>query len=336
MSGVFIRGAWHGRGMRVAGIDCGTNSIRLLIAEADVSGLRDIVRTMEIVRLGQGVDKTGEFAPIALERTLSMVDEYGRLCREYGVSSIRFAATSATRDVHNRDIFLDGVRECLGVDVQVLSGEEEARTSFAGAASVLGDYTSGPVIAVDLGGGSTEIILGDMRGGVSAAYSMDIGSVRIHERHLRSNPPTPTEIEGARRDIRAALDEAERHVPFGQARDVIGLAGTVTSVTAKFLGLDEYDSSAVHGTRMSLGEIERTCEWFFRSPTTDIAALGYMHPGRVDVIGSGALIWSEVIARLAERIREACKDFMGAITSEHDILDGLALWAYTEPQAPAL
>lgn len=332
----FVRGSWHGSGMRVAGIDCGTNSIRLLIAEADSSGLRDIVRTMEIVRLGQGVDKTGEFAPIALERTLAMVEEYGRLCREHGVSSIRFAATSATRDARNRDIFLDGVRSRLGIDVQVLSGEEEARTSFAGAASVLGDYTNGPVIAVDLGGGSTEIILGNMREGVSAAYSMDIGSVRIHERHLRSNPPTEAEIEGARADIRAALDEAERHVDFGAARDVIGLAGTVTSVTAKFLGLDEYDSSAVHGTRMSLEEIESTCEWFFRSPTADIAALGYMHPGRVDVIGSGALIWSEVIARLAERMRESGTEFTGAITSEHDILDGLALWAYTDPQTPAL
>lgn len=322
--------------MRVAGVDCGTNSIRLLIAEADASGLRDIVRTMEIVRLGQGVDKTGDFAPDALERTLSVVEEYGRLCREHGVESIRFAATSATRDARNREVFLDGVHERLGVEVQVLSGDEEARTSFAGAASVLGDYTSEPVIAVDLGGGSTEIILGDMREGVSAAYSMDIGSVRMHERHLRSNPPTDGEIEGARTDIRAALDEAERHVDFGQARDVIGLAGTVTSVTAKFLGLDEYNSSAVHGTRMSFEDIERTCEWFYRSPTSDIAALGYMHPGRVDVIGSGALVWAEVIARLEQRISETGRDFRGAITSEHDILDGLALWAYTDPQPPVL
>ena len=322
--------------MRVAGIDCGTNSIRLLIADADSSGLRDVVRTMEIVRLGQGVDETGEFAAPALERTLSVVEKYGRLCREHGVGSVRFAATSATRDARNRDIFLDGVRALLGVDVQVLSGEEEARTSFAGAASVLGDYTSEPVIAVDLGGGSTEIILGNLREGVSAAHSMDIGSVRIHERHLRSNPPTESEIEGARRDIRTALDEAERHVDFRQAYDVIGLAGTVTSVTAKFLGLDEYDSSAVHGTRMSLDNIEDTCEWFYRSPTSDIATLGYMHPGRVDVIGSGALVWSEVIGRLAERIGEASKDFKGAVTSEHDILDGLALWAYTDPQTPVL
>lgn len=322
--------------MRVAGIDCGTNSIRLLIAEADSSGLRDIVRTMEIVRLGQGVDETGEFTPQALERTLSVVDEYGRLCREHGVESIRFAATSATRDARNRDIFLDGVRARLGVEVQVLSGDEEARTSFAGAASVLGEYTSELVIAVDLGGGSTEIILGDMAGGVRAAFSMDIGSVRVHERHLRSDPPTEREIEGARCDIRAALDEAERHVDFGQAHDVVGLAGTVTSVTAKFLGLDEYDSAAVHGTRMSCGDIVRTCEWFFRSPTADIAGLGYMHPGRVDVIGSGALVWSEVITRLALRMQESGNGFKGAITSEHDILDGLALWARTEPQPPSL
>lgn len=323
--------------MRVAGIDCGTNSIRLLIADAEGGRLTDVVRTMEIVRLGQDVDKTGRFAPEAIERTFTMTSEYAQLCREHGVRSIRFAATSATRDASNREEFLAGILERLGVPVQILSGDEEARTSFAGAASVLSGAVAddAPMLAVDLGGGSTELVLGTIDDGVQASFSMDIGSVRMHERHLRADPPTPAQIEAARADIRAALDEAERHVPIGQARELIGLAGTVTSVTAKHLGLEAYDSSRVHGSRMTLAEIEETTNWFLHSPVATIRELGFMHPRRADVIGAGALVWQEVAARVALRMAEAGHPLREAITSEHDILDGLALWAAAEPQPPA-
>ncbi len=322
--------------MRVAGIDCGTNSIRLLIADADGGRLSDVVRTMEIVRLGQGVDRTGRFAPDAIARTFAATDKYASLCRRHGVESIRFAATSAARDAENRDVFLDGILERLGVPVQVLSGAQEARTSFAGAASVLAGTVDGPAIAVDLGGGSTELVLGDVSTGVKAAFSMNIGSVRMRERHLRSDPPTEQEVAAAREDIRAALDEAEEHVPLGEARELVGLAGTVTSVTARFLGLDAYDSSRVHGTRMTPEEIEKETDWFLRSPVATIRELGFMHPGRADVIGAGALVWQEVVARVGARMEEAGHRLGSAITSEHDILDGLALWAAREPQPPAV
>lgn len=323
--------------MRVAGIDCGTNSIRLLVAEAEGGRLRDLVRTMEIVRLGQGVDRTGRFAPEAIERTLAVTSEYAAICRRHRVESIRFAATSATRDASNRDYFLDGIYERLGVPVEIVSGEQEARLSFDGAASVLREKVAAdvPVLAVDLGGGSTELVLGTMAKGVQASFSMDVGSVRMRERHLRTDPPTASEVEAARVDIRAALDEAEAHVPIGQARELIGLAGTVTSVTAKHLGLEVYDSQRVHGSRMTLAEIEAATGWFISSSTAQIAQLPFLHPGRVDVIAAGALVWQEVVRRVAERMAAAGHMLESVITSEHDILDGLALWAASEPQVPA-
>ncbi|MGJ9576897.1 Ppx/GppA phosphatase family protein [Actinotignum sp. GS-2025c] len=322
---------------RVAGIDCGTNSIRLLIADVpgtDGSSLSDITRQMEIVYLGQGVDATGHFAPEALERTLNQVDIYARLCREAGVTSIRFAATSATRDAANRAEFLDGVMARLGVRPQVLTGAQEAQTSFSGAISALSSPTS-PVLLIDLGGGSTELVLGHADGSVIASRSMDIGSVRMRERHLRHDPPTPTELENARADIRAALDEAEKHVPLGKAEQVVGVAGTVTSVTATWLGLDTYDSAAVHGTAMPLASIEKVTDWFIHAPLEERAALGFMHPGRAPVIGAGALVWQEVVRRIAERRAAAGRPLATITTSEHDILDGLALWAAREPQPPA-
>ncbi|WP_308663118.1 Ppx/GppA phosphatase family protein [Actinobaculum massiliense] len=352
--------------MRVAGIDCGTNSIRLLIA--DITGtapLQDVVRTMDIVYLGQGVDERGEFAAEALERTLAAVDEYAKLCEANGVESIRFAATSATRDARNRDIFLDGVQRRLGIRPQVLSGEREAQTSFAGAISALPAEGETPILAVDLGGGSTELVLGTREGEVLSEFSMNVGSVRMRERHLHSDPPLPAEVEAARMDVRRALDEAEQYVDLGAAREVVGLAGTVTSVTAKWLELDAYEPERIHGTRMPIEDILAVTEWFIHSPRSEREALGFMHPGRVPMIPSGALVWQEVVNRVAQRVAEraaaevAVGDGVPAegvpaehvlaegvhavgapalstvTTSEHDILDGLALWAAREPQKPA-
>ncbi|NLI03868.1 MAG: Ppx/GppA family phosphatase [Actinomycetaceae bacterium] len=319
--------------MRVAGIDCGTNSVRLLIADVPGKGapLTDIVREMEIVRLGQGVDETGRLDEVALERTFAAIGEYEKKIRAHGVESLRFVATSATRDAVNRDVFVNGVRDILGITPQVLSGDEEARMSFTGAISVLDDAV-GPILAVDLGGGSTELVLGDEDGTVISAYSMDVGSVRMRERRLHSNPPTVNELAAARADIQVALDEAERHVDLSATQTLVGLAGTITSITAVALGLEKYQPELIHGTFMEFGEIERVTQWFIDADFDQRAGLGFMHPGRVDVIGAGALVWQEVARRVAWRVQENGGELAGAVTSEHDILDGLALWAATEPQ----
>lgn len=323
--------------MRVAGIDCGTNSARLLIA--DVPGkdapLDDAVRRMEVVRLGQGVDKTGQFDPQALTRTFKLIDDYAAQCREHGVESIRFAATSATRDASNRDVFIDGVRERLGVEPQVLSGDEEARASFAGAISALEDSADSPMLAVDLGGGSTELVLGNSDGHVISAFSMNVGCVRMRERHMRSDPATNAEIAAARADVQAALDEAENYVDLSKTRSLVGLAGSITTITAKALDLGFYDFDAIHGTSLSLAEIDGVCEWFIRATAIERANLGFMHPGRVDVIQAGALVWQQIVRRVAVRTADADAPVTHAITSEHDILDGLALWAAENPNRPA-
>ena len=318
--------------MRVAGIDCGTNTIRLLIADvSDGGGLRDLVRTMSVVRLGQGVDRTGQFAPEALQRTLAKVKEYGELCRKYGVESIRFAATSATRDAANRAVFIDAVIKELGVEPQVLSGEQEAATSFAGAISALNAgalrQVREPLLAVDLGGGSTELVLGTAAGEVLASYSMNVGSVRMRERHLHTDPPTLAEQAAARAEVNEYLDFAEEKVPLGQTRTVVGLAGTVTTLTAKALALSSYDPARIHGTALSIAQTDAVCDWFIGTSAAEHAKLGFMAPGRADVIGAGALIWQEVVRRIVARTRAAGHELREVVTSEHDILDGLALWA---------
>ena len=334
--------------MRVAGIDCGTNTVRLLISEVvpgakNILGgpvLQDVLRTMEVVRLGAGVDQTGKFNETALARTLQAVEKYAQLCREAGVTSIRFAATSATRDAQNRDIFIDGVDALLGIAPQVISGDQEALISFTGAVCTLGKGNaanlelSSPMLAVDLGGGSTELALGTADGELLAAYSMNVGSVRMHERHLGTGKARAENIVAARKDIRDFLDQAEAHVDLGAARALIGLAGTVTSITAKWLDLREYDPQQIHGTKMSVADVNHTCQWFIDSDLEERLALGFMHPGRADVINAGALVWQEVVNRIAQRTAEAGHPVQTVVTSEHDILDGLALWAANEPQQP--
>ncbi|MFJ6076958.1 exopolyphosphatase [Pseudarthrobacter sp. NPDC092419] len=310
---------------RVAAIDCGTNSIRLLIADIDRSSgspvLTDVVREMRVVRLGQGVDATGELAREALERTFAATAAYGQLIKEHGAEKIRFAATSATRDARNRQVFVDGIRDLLGVEPEVISGEEEAALSFAGASSVLPVLDGQQVLVVDLGGGSTEFVLGTADG-VTAAKSVDIGCVRLTERHLADDPPTADQIAAAEADVDAAIARAREDVPLEQATAVVGVAGSVTTITAHALRLPEYSPDAIHGAELPVAEVSEAAAELLRMPRADRAALPYMHPGRVDVIGAGGLVWRRVLEQLGALTGgRICT----ATASEHDILDGIAL-----------
>jgi exopolyphosphatase/guanosine-5'-triphosphate,3'-diphosphate pyrophosphatase len=314
--------------MRVAGIDCGTNSIRLLVADTqDEAGdggatrLADVHREMRIVRLGQGVDATGMLAPEALERTFAAVDDYAETIRSLGAERVRFVATSATRDARNRDEFTEGIRARLGVAPEVVPGLEEASLSFSGAASVLPLESGRPVVVVDLGGGSTEFVLGDADG-VIAARSIDMGCVRLTERHLHSDPPTPAEVAEAEDDVDRGIEEALAEVPLAQATAVIGVAGSITTITAHALALPSYQPERIHGSELSLAEIEAACGSLLGLSHEERVALPYMHPGRADVIGAGALVWRRVLERMAELTDGRIGT---AITSEHDILDGIAL-----------
>ena len=308
---------------RVGAIDCGTNSIRLLVADVDpeTGALVDVLRRMEVVRLGYGVDRTGRIDPVAMERTLAMAAEYAAQCQELGAARVRFVAPSASRDASNADEFVAGVRKAFshyGIAPAVISGDEEAALSFGGATGELRAHgIPGPYLVVDLGGGSTEFV----RGGdvVEAALSVDIGCVRMTERHLRSDPPVHAELAAAVRDINAAIDLAAERVEFSGVSALVGLAGTVTTITAHALGLEAYDPERIHLSELSSGEVLAACESLLHMTRAERAALGFMHRGRVDVIGAGALIWHEVVRRLAGRGVER------VITSEHDILDGIAL-----------
>jgi exopolyphosphatase/guanosine-5'-triphosphate,3'-diphosphate pyrophosphatase len=314
---------------RVAAIDCGTNSIRLLVADADpaTGTLRDLDRRMEVVRLGQGVDRTGRIAPEAMVRTLDAARRYAQVCEDLGVETIRFVATSASRDAENRDEFVDGVRAALGVVPEVIGGVEEATLSFRGATGVLGTSRPGPFLVVDLGGGSTEVVLGTTA--PEAAYSMDVGCVRITERHLRTDPPTADEIAAAEADVTAALDVAAGVVPFGRTATLVGLAGSVTTVTAHALGLPAYDPRAIDGAVLPVETVVAACDDLLVRDRDARSGLGFMHPGRVDVIGAGALVWRAVVRRVQAEVAAAGGSLTEVVTSEHDILDGIA-WSAAE------
>ena len=311
----------------MAAIDCGTNTIRLLVAEADEVALRDLTREAVIVRLGQGVDRKGELAPDALARTLEQTRRYAQRCEELGVEAVRFVATSATRDARNREEFAAGVRAAIGVDPEVVSGDEEAALSFRGAVGVLGARRPGPFLVVDLGGGSTELVLGDTA--PRAALSMDIGSVRLTERHLHADPPTPAQIDAAHTDVAAALDAAARVVPLGEAVTLVGLAGTITTVTAHALGLPAYQRERIDGAELPVDAVLAACEDLLHRSHDERAALGFMHPGRVDVIGAGALVWHDVVTRVRDAVAGAGRRLDTVVTSEHDILDGIA-WSVVD------
>jgi exopolyphosphatase / guanosine-5'-triphosphate,3'-diphosphate pyrophosphatase len=300
--------------MRVAVIDCGTNTIRLLVADSGAGNtLREVDRRLELVRLGQGVDATHRFHPDALARTFEAVDAYAARIRDLDVDRVRFLATSAARDVSNRDEFFSGVRDRLGVDVDVISGDEEARLSFLGALSG-GLVEAGPVLVMDVGGGSTELILGDVNGSVRVARSLDMGSVRIRERFLAGDPPTAGEIATARDFVDELLDSSG--VPIGEAGTWIGVAGTSTSLSAISQGLVAYDRVRVHNSTVEVAEIDRLCEELLATPVADImAAYPMLQRLRAEVICAGALI----VARVAARVGEAMT------VRETDILDGATL-----------
>lgn len=298
----------------VAAIDCGTNAIRLLVAEVDEAGtLHEHVRIMQIVRLGEGIDRTGEFAPEALERTFAAVDEYAEVIRGLGVTRTRFVATSASRDASNRDAFAAGVRRRLGIDPEVITGTEEAALSFAGAVRGLPPgRVSAPALVVDIGGGSTEFVLG--RTGPEHSASVDIGCVRMTERHLHGDPPTAEQIAAAWVDIEAAVAAAGQRVPFAEAGCLVGLAGSVTTVAAMVMDLSEYDASVLHGAVISASDVAEVTARLLAMTRVERAALPFMHPGRVDIIAGGAMVLQAAMrAAEAERV----------VVSETDILDGI-------------
>ncbi|HEV2639722.1 MAG TPA: Ppx/GppA phosphatase family protein [Actinocrinis sp.] len=314
---------------RVAAVDCGTNSIRLLVTELDpaTGEARELDRRMRIVRLGQGVDATGRFADEALVRTFAACDEYAQVIADLGAAQTRFVATSATRDAANRGEFIAGIRARLGVDPEVISGDEEAGLSFTGATGALlaaeaaaGPQDGGalhyptPFLVVDIGGGSTEFVVGVDK--VQAARSVDIGCVRLTERHLHDDPPTSAQVSAAREDIDRAIDLAAETVPLGDARSLVGLAGSVTTVAAIALGLPEYDRDRVHLSRIPADDVRAVTRDLLAMTREQRAAVPSMHEGRVDVITAGALVLERIVDRLG---------LPDVVVSEHDILDGIAV-----------
>lgn len=297
---------------QVAVIDCGTNSIRLLIAEISGSNFKEVIRTMEIVRLGQGVDENKAFNPDAINRTLSAVKSFKEIIDKNKVDKIRFCATSATRDASNRNIFIDGVRDILNVQVEVIPGEEEAALSFTGATYQL-DQGSGPFLVVDIGGGSTEFVYGDKK--VISAKSVNIGCVRMSERHLTNQPPTMDQIASAIVDIDIAITQAAVSVPINSTKSLIAVAGTATTVAAAALNLSKYDRDLIHLSKISADKVHKVAQMFQSMNKSEISALPYMHEGRVDVITAGSLVLSRVMAATG------AAEF---VASESDILDGMA------------
>ncbi|MFI7126169.1 exopolyphosphatase [Nonomuraea sp. NPDC050153] len=310
--------------MRVAAVDCGTNSVRLLVADVGDDLIDDVDRRMEIVRLGQGVDRTGRLAPDALERTFKAMRVYRELIDRHGAVRTRVVATSATRDAANRQEFVDGVREIFGVEPEVVSGAEEAELSFVGATKGLvrlspeTEMPQGPLppyLVVDIGGGSTEFVVGSEH--AEAALSVDIGCVRLTERHLKDagDPPSAPALEAVVADIEAALDRVVAEVPVRRARTLVGLAGSVTTVAGMALDLPAYDSARIHHSRISAGQVHEVTRRLLAMTHGERAGVPVMHPGRVDVIGAGALILDRIVRRFA---------FSQVVVSEHDILDGIA------------
>ncbi|HVF20394.1 MAG TPA: Ppx/GppA phosphatase family protein, partial [Mycobacteriales bacterium] len=300
---------------RVAAVDCGTNSIRLLVADVEGGRLVERTRQMQIVRLGEGVDRTGSLAAEALERTFVALRDYARIIGEMGVDRVRMCATSATRDAANRDAFVDGCTAILGVAPEVISGAEEAAASFRGATAELPRVAHpAPYLVVDIGGGSTELVLGGAS--VEQSVSLDIGCVRLTERHLRTDPPTPAEVAAAEGDVDELLLSAEATVDVRHARTMVGLAGSVTTVAALSLGLTAYDPTRIHLSRTSYDDVDRITTVLLTSTRAERLDLPVMHPGRADVIGGGALVLRAIMRRWS--IDEV-------VASERDILDGIAL-----------
>ncbi|MEV1160446.1 Ppx/GppA phosphatase family protein [Micromonospora chokoriensis] len=305
----------------MAAIDCGTNSIRLLVADLpdDSAGppapLVDLTRRMEIVRLGEGVDRTGRLAPEAIERTRVALASYVADIEKLGAERVRMCATSASRDAANAADFTEMVQRTLGVAPEVVTGDEEARLSFTGAVRGLPADAKAPFLVVDIGGGSTEFVVGDREAGVRAAISVDIGCVRMTERHLPGDPPTSEQVAAAQADIAAAVDRALAAVPGREAATLVGLAGSVTTVVAIAQGLQEYDPERIHHARVSYEAVAQVTADLLGQTRAQRLAIPVMHPGRADVIGAGALVLRVIMERAG---------MPSVVASEHDILDGIA------------
>ena len=313
---------------RVAAVDCGTNSLRLLVADVDLARaeLTDVARRMEIVRLGQGVDQTGRLAPEALARTVGVLRDYADVIGITAAGAVRMVATSATRDASNTAEFTRQVKEILGVAPEVLTGSEEATLSFTGATAELAAAgpAEGPFLVADIGGGSTEFVLGRPGERAVHAISVDIGCVRMTERHLHGDPPSDDEVAAATADIDTALDAVADAVPVGQARTLIGLAGSVTTVAGIAMGLPGYDAARIHHACVGAADVHEVTRGLLAQARAARAAIGVMHPGRVDVIAGGALILDRIVRRFG---------FDEVLVSEHDILDGLA-WSLAREGEP--
>jgi exopolyphosphatase / guanosine-5'-triphosphate,3'-diphosphate pyrophosphatase len=298
---------------RVAAIDCGTNSIRLLVADVGEGVLVDVVREMRVVRLGEGVDRTNRLAPAALERTRAALADYAATIREHGAARVRMVATSATRDAQNRADFVAMVRDILGVAPEVISGEEEAALSFAGAASVRPGGADDLLVA-DIGGGSTELVRNTPAG--LRAHSMDVGCVRMTERHLHDDPPTDAQVAAVVADVQQAIAAARADVPLDPDVTFVGVAGTVTTVAAIAMGLECYDADVIHGSTITAEQVHEVTDRLVHTTRAERAALPVMHPGRVDVIGGGALVLRTLVDEIG---------VPAVVAGEHDILDGIAL-----------
>jgi exopolyphosphatase/guanosine-5'-triphosphate,3'-diphosphate pyrophosphatase len=317
----------------VAGIDCGTNSIRLMVAEVDEQGLHPVVpRMLRVIRLGQDVDKTHRFSADALDRAYEAAQEFAEVLGRHRVDALRFVATSATRDAANREEFEDRIESILGVRPEVIPGSQEAELSFLGATSMLSSThdPKPPYLVVDLGGGSTELVIGgdgvtSSENKVRDAFSMNIGSVRMTERHLLDDPPSEAQIEAAKQDINTHIDEAFTHVDAASTGTIIGVSGTVTTMSALAMGLDSYDRARVDGARIAFDRVMDVDNRVLRMSRAERGELHAIHPGRIDVVGGGALVWNEVLRRVSEAAAAKGTIMDSYIASEHGLLDGIVL-----------
>jgi exopolyphosphatase/guanosine-5'-triphosphate,3'-diphosphate pyrophosphatase len=291
----------------VAAVDIGTNSVRLLIT--DDAG-RELERSMRITRLGQGVDVSGELNPEAMARTVAVLETFGARIASLGAERVRAVATSAARDAKNSQLFFDAAARALGSRPEIASGEEEARLSFRGATQELSP-NDGPFLVVDIGGGSTEFVLGATE--PEALISVQLGCVRMTERYLTSDPPALPELDACFAEVSRELGRVRNVVDVGRARRVIGLAGTVTALSALKLGLEHYDASRTHHSVLTRGDVEASFE---RLRVANVGARRKLlaEPARAEVIVGGAAV-------LLAILREFAIDEL--LVSEHDILDGL-------------
>nr|WP_242516910.1 Ppx/GppA phosphatase family protein [Corynebacterium mendelii] len=306
----------------MAAVDCGTNAIRLLISEHSGGKTRDIHRALEIVRLGEGVDATGRFSPTAIERTRAALERYVEIMRIERVEKVRMVATSATRDATNRDDFFAMTSDLLGriqpgAVAEVITGEEEAALSFAGAVADL-PADKGPFCVIDLGGGSTEFVVGDADGTIHGSYSANMGCVRITERIMRDDPATDTEIEIARDYVHECLETVQRTVDLARAKTFVGCAGTFTTISAIAQGLETYEAAAIHGSVLRCDALMVLTNQLIAQTSDQRAAHPVIHPGRADVLAGGSVVVQGIIG--------VARDLAGVkeiVVSEKDILDGI-------------